>query len=119
MIHFFVSNESKLVFLRPLCLELSSKHPRSCYSNESGIHAAYPCGFWPSRHTFADIGLKFSKLLATSIKAKITKFQNCGLKDEKFLYLAFLQNSWIWVLFVMFNKAMNFIRRLNRETFSN
>ena len=29
MIHFFVSNESKLVFMRPLGLELSSKQPHA------------------------------------------------------------------------------------------
>ena len=45
------------------------------------------------------------------------KSENSGLKDKKFSLFDLLIKSWIRALFVMFNKSMKFISRLNRENF--
>ena len=42
--------------------------------------------FWPGRHNFGDINLKFWGFLSTSVPL----MKNCGLKNENFIYLNFI-----------------------------
>ena len=49
-----------------------------------------PVFFWPSRHNFRDIELKFCISPLLSYRQLTTKFENSSLKNKNFLYLTFL-----------------------------
>ena len=73
--------------------------------------------FLPSWCNFTNIVLKFCLCCQLRSPNKSPNFKT-GLKDKNFLYFKLLIKFMdVWALFVMFNKSMNFIRRLNRGNF--